>query len=78
MMASDIESRAIRLEKIGQLDEGDLRDTYLYLGKDVVEAVLIPEGQDFAVVIFTDKKCKSLNNVVLSGCIYYLIILKNV
>jgi len=76
MMSSDVEGRAIRLERIGPIDEGDLRDIYQYLGKDVVETVLIPKGQDFAVVIFTDKKCKSSNNVVLSGCIYYLITLK--
>ena len=73
MMSSDVESRAIRLERIGRLDEGDLREIYQYLGKSVVETVLIPEGQDLAVVIFTDKKCKSSNNVILSGRIYYLI-----
>ena len=72
-MSGGVESRTILLTRIGDHDENDLRQHFESVNsrpdRKLVESVFIREGQDSAVVIFTEEKCKS---IVMSTRVFLL------
>ena len=72
-MSGGVESRTILLTRIGDLDESDLRQHFEGVNSNphrkLVESVFIREGQDSAIVIFTEENCKSM---VMNTCLVLL------